>query len=84
MALKLASDSITHKTDVGGVVLGLADEAEVQAAFEAMEAALTRAGKRAEMRGVLLQQMVTGGVETFVGATWDTRSGTPSGSASAA
>ena len=75
VALKLASDSITHKTDVGGVVLGLADEAEVQAAFEAMEAALTRAGKRDEMRGVLLQQMVTGGVETFVGATWDTQFG---------
>jgi acetyl coenzyme A synthetase (ADP forming)-like protein len=71
VALKLASDTILHKTEVGGVALNLRDEAEVRAAFEAMRARLEAIGRAAEMRGVLVQQMVGRGVETFVGATRD-------------
>ncbi len=69
VALKLASPTITHKTDVGGVALGLADEAAVRAAFVALEARMTALGRRAEMTGVTLQPMVARGVELFVGAT---------------
>lgn len=71
VALKLASDTILHKTEVGGVALNLRDEAEVRAAFEAMRARLEALGRAAEMRGALVQQMVDRGVETFVGATRD-------------
>jgi acyl-CoA synthetase (NDP forming) len=75
LALKLASDTITHKTDVGGVILNLRDRAAVRAAFLALEDRLTTIGRRSEMRGVLLQQMVSGGIETFVGATRDPQYG---------
>ncbi|MBI2392477.1 MAG: acetate--CoA ligase family protein [Deltaproteobacteria bacterium] len=75
LVMKLASDTITHKTDVGGVVLGLRDREAVRAAFLAMEERMTARGRRAEMRGALLQQMVEGGVETFVGATRDPQYG---------
>jgi acetyl coenzyme A synthetase (ADP forming)-like protein len=71
LALKLMSDTITHKSDVGGVVLGLTDAAAVRAAFDAIAARLDALGRRGEMQGVLLQEMIAPGVETFVGATRD-------------
>jgi acyl-CoA synthetase (NDP forming) len=73
VALKLASDTILHKSDVGGVVLGLDSEEAVVAAFASIEDKLSE--RRSEMRGVLVQQMVKGGIETFVGATWDPQFG---------
>jgi acetate---CoA ligase (ADP-forming) len=71
VALKLSSDTITHKSDVGGVALGLRDASAVRAAFAGMRARLGELGREREMRGALVQRMVTGGVETFVGATRD-------------
>lgn len=71
VAVKLASDTITHKTDVGGVALGLRDAASVRAAFAAMRARLAELGREGEMRGALVQRMIDRGVETFVGATRD-------------
>lgn len=71
VALKLASETITHKSDVGGVHLGLADAAAVRRAFAAIESRLTALGRRAEMTGVTVQAMVRDGVETMVGMTRD-------------
>lgn len=71
VALKLVAEGITHKTDVGGVRLGLRDEAEVREAWLAMLGRLTELGRAGDMRGVLLQRMAERGVETFVGATKD-------------
>ena len=71
LAMKLASDTITHKSDVGGVVLGLRSTDEVARAYEAMATRIAAIGRQDEMRGVLLQEMVEGGVETFIGATRD-------------
>ncbi|MFT3766186.1 MAG: acetate--CoA ligase family protein [Minicystis sp.] len=71
VAIKLSSDTITHKTEVGGVALDLRDEASVRAAFAAMAARIAAAGLADQMRGVLVQRMVPRGVETFVGATRD-------------
>jgi acetyl coenzyme A synthetase (ADP forming)-like protein len=71
VALKLASDTITHKTEVGGVVLDLRDAHAVREAFGAMRARLDAAGLGEAMRGALVQRMVPRGVETFVGATRD-------------
>jgi len=71
LALKLASETITHKSDVGGVVLGLGSAAEVRAAFATVADRLTALGRRGEMDGVLLQPMIAPGVETFIGATRD-------------
>jgi acetyl coenzyme A synthetase (ADP forming)-like protein len=71
VAVKLASDTITHKSDVGGVRLDLRNAAEVREAFAAIEKKLDAIGKRAEMSGVTVQPMIREGIETIVGMTRD-------------
>jgi acetate---CoA ligase (ADP-forming) len=68
VALKIASATIIHKTEVAGVALDLRTSPEVRAAFRAMTDRLTTLGKRQEMTGVVVQPMIRG-VETFVGLT---------------
>jgi acyl-CoA synthetase (NDP forming) len=68
VATKIVSQALTHKSDVGGVALGLASPAEVQSACERMQAGMP-AG--ADLAGFLVQQMVEGGVETIVGVVED-------------
>ena len=46
MALKVCSAQITHKSDIGGVVLGLGSEAEVRAGYEKVRAAGIRPCRR--------------------------------------
>ena len=69
VAIKLASATITHKTDVGGVILDVADAAAARQAFADIHARLAAIGRAAEMDGVTVQPMVPRGVELFVGAT---------------
>ena len=71
VAVKLASETITHKSDVGGVRLDLRSAKEVRDAFAKIEAKLDAIGKRGEMAGVTVQPMVREGVETIVGMTRD-------------
>ena len=71
LAMKLASPDITHKTDVGGVRLGLATPAALRAAWEAMMAEVRRKAPDARIEGVLLQRMVEGGRETIAGIARD-------------
>jgi acetate---CoA ligase (ADP-forming) len=66
VALKATGPAIVHKTEVGGVALNLADETAVRRACDDMA---TRLG--ADLTGVIVQEMVTGGVEVVVGATLD-------------
>ena len=71
VALKLASPTITHKSDVGGVVLDVRDVAEARAAFEAIAGRLRAAGRLADMAGVTIQPMIREGLECIVGMTRD-------------
>ena len=71
VVIKLASATITHKTDVGGVQLNIKSESEVIQAFNAIKDKLTRIGKENEMDGVMVQKMVTEGIETIVGVSND-------------
>jgi acetyl coenzyme A synthetase (ADP forming)-like protein len=71
IALKLASRTIVHKTEIGGVRLNLADEAAVREAFRQIRQRLKRDGRLAEMDGVLVQPMISGGVELMVGVSQD-------------
>ncbi len=68
VVLKLVLEGLLHKSDVGGVLLDLRDAGDVRAAFEALRARSAGAGR---FEGVLVQPMLQGGVETFVGATED-------------
>jgi len=71
VAVKLLSSTITHKTDVGGVVLGLKSKSEVKKAFRDIKDRLVQIGRKSEMEGVTVQRMVEGGVEAIVGVTQD-------------
>ena len=71
VAVKLHSPTITHKSDVGGVVLGLQTREAVADAVEAIRERLRALGREAEMAGVQVQAMAPRGVETFVGVAHD-------------
>jgi acetyl coenzyme A synthetase (ADP forming)-like protein len=71
VAVKLASPTIAHKTDMGGVFLDVKSEDEVIRAFEDIRARLAKIGREAEMQGVKVQHMVAGGIEIIVGVTQD-------------
>jgi acetyl coenzyme A synthetase (ADP forming)-like protein len=66
VALKAAGPEIVHKTEIGGVILELGDEAALRAAWATL---MARAG--AAMTAALVQRMVRGGVELLVGAVID-------------
>jgi len=70
VAVKLASRRLVHKTDVGGVRLGLADSAAVRRAFDEIRGRLETLGQLDAMDGVVVQPMVSG-VEVLVGVTQD-------------
>jgi predicted CoA-binding protein len=69
-ALKVCSAQIAHKSEIGGVALGLSTEAEVRAAYARVSAA-GRAVPGARIDGVLVSPMRTGGVELIAGVTVD-------------
>lgn len=71
VAVKLASRTITHKTDIGGVLLDMRSPAEVEEAFRTIESRIRRLGQAGEMEGVTIQRMVPEGVEAIVGVTQD-------------
>lgn len=71
VAVKLASQTLVHKTDVGGVCLNLQNEEEVLAAFQAIRTQLDANGLGEAMDGVHVQQMVDGGLEVILGCTDD-------------
>jgi acetyl coenzyme A synthetase (ADP forming)-like protein len=71
VAVKLASRQLVHKTEVGGVRLGLADAAAVRHGFEEIRARLARDNQLDAMEGVIVQPMIAGGIEVMVGVTQD-------------
>lgn len=71
VALKLASRTLVHKTEIGGVRLNLANEAAVKRAFDEIQQRLTDENKFGEMDGVSIQPMIYGGVEVMIGVTQD-------------
>jgi len=71
VAVKLASSTITHKTDVGGVITGVETEAGVIEAYNTIKSRLAALNRQKEMEGVLVQRMVEDGIETIVGVTHD-------------
>jgi acetyl coenzyme A synthetase (ADP forming)-like protein len=71
VAVKLDSSTITHKSDVGGVVLGLRSNDEVKQAFEDIQGRLKKDSRLDEMEGVVVQKMVNEGIEAIVGVTQD-------------
>ena len=71
VAVKLVSGTLTHKSDVGGVVLGLRTPDEAAAAAERIADALRRRGLGAQMEGLLVQEMAPAGTDLIVGGLQD-------------
>jgi acyl-CoA synthetase (NDP forming) len=72
VVLKVVSGDVLHKTDVGGVKLGLADAAAVRAAFDEIMRVVPAHMPKAKIDGCLVAPMVTGGsIETILGVTSD-------------
>jgi acetate---CoA ligase (ADP-forming) len=71
VVMKIRSADVIHKTDVGGVKLGLRTEEEAARAFDEIRTSLARTKPSARFEGVTLERMVTGGIETIVGMTRD-------------
>ena len=67
LVMKIVSPDIVHKTDVGGVTVGLRTEADVRAAYDAMMTSVATRAPGATISGVLLQQMRSGGREFIAG-----------------
>jgi acetate---CoA ligase (ADP-forming) len=70
VALKIRSRDILHKTEAGGVALGLRDRAAVLAAADALAASARKAQPDARIDGFLVQEMISG-VEAIIGARSD-------------
>ena len=75
VALKVVSPNIPHKSDVGGVRLGLADGEAVAEAYDAILASVTAAQPDAIVGGISVQQMAAPGTEVIVGMTTDAQFG---------
>ena len=75
VVLKIASPDILHKSDVGGVRVGLETESQVDDAYLAMVQRVRRRMPNAEIRGVLVQKMVRGGKEVILGMVRDPQFG---------
>ncbi len=71
VVLKVASADIAHKSDVGGVMLGLEGDDAIAGAFEKIMANARKAMPQAKIDGVLVSPMISGGVETIVGMKRD-------------
>jgi acetyl coenzyme A synthetase (ADP forming)-like protein len=71
VAVKLASHQIVHKTEVGGVQLDLKNEQAVRRAFDSIRTRLAETNQLGAMEGVLVQPMMTDGMEVMVGVADD-------------
>jgi 3-hydroxypropionyl-CoA synthetase (ADP-forming) len=72
LVAKIVSPDILHKTDVGGVKVGLSSEEEVKKTFDDM---FNRLKAKFDVKGVLLEKMVPQGVELIVGLQNDSQFG---------
>jgi acetyltransferase len=76
VVLKVFSETITHKTDVGGVKLNLLDEAAVRSAYRAIESSVAEKAGPGHFSGVVVQPMVKlDGYELILGSSVDPQFG---------
>ena len=68
LVMKLLSSDLPHKSDIGGVMVGLADATAVRKAYCALQNIASLHTGLSHIEGILLQEMVRGGVEVILGA----------------
>ncbi len=75
VVLKIVSPDVTHKSDVGGVRLGLESPEAVTAAFAEISEAVKQHEPNARIEGVAVQKMARPGIEVIVGMSKDPQFG---------
>jgi len=76
VVVKVLSETITHKTDVGGVKLNLQDEAEVRSAYRAIQSSVAEKAGPGQFSGATVQPMVKlDGYELILGSSIDPQFG---------
>jgi acyl-CoA synthetase (NDP forming) len=76
VVLKAQAAALSHKTEAGGVMLNLADEAALRAAWDTMMKSVKRAAPDVTLDGALVETMSPKGLELMVGAKRDPGWGT--------
>lgn len=71
VVLKIVSPDIPHKTEVGGVAVGVASDAQLAAEYDAMRARVAQKAPAARIAGVLVAQMAQSGTELILGTMRD-------------
>ncbi len=71
VVMKVSSPDLLHKTDVGVVKVGVASASEVRAAYDDLLRKAAKADRHARLDGVMVCEMVTGGVDTLIGVSTD-------------
>ena len=75
LVLKLLSAEVTHKSDIGGVILGIKNENALRSAYAKLASNLAIARPGSKLEQVLLAQQVSGGVELVLGVQRDSEIG---------
>ena len=75
LVLKIVSPDITHKSDIGGVKLGLKTTKQVERAYDEILSTVRQRHPKAIIEGVSVQRMVRPGVEVIIGMTKDVQFG---------
>ncbi len=75
VVLKIVSPDIIHKSDIGGVKLGLVNATQVGKAYTEIMAAAKKANKKADIQGISVQKMARPGVEVIMGMSKDAQFG---------
>lgn len=71
VAIKIVSHDIIHKIDVGGVILNIENEGKLELAYNDLIANVTAHKPNAIVDGVIVQEVLTGGMETIIGVKYD-------------
>src|SRR5258707_5030715 len=71
VVMKIVSPQILHKTEAGGVLVGVKSAEEVAKGFAAIVENARKYDPKAEIHGVQIQQMLSGGHEVIIGAVTD-------------
>lgn len=75
VVLKIASTDIIHKSDAGGVKLGLKTAAQVGKAYDDIMKAIKKQFPEAKIQGISVQKMAPQGVEVIIGMSTDAQFG---------
>lgn len=71
VVMKIDSPDILHKSDVGGVITGIASEQELSEAYERIHRSVKRLVPKARLRGVTISEEIGEGIDVLVGAKRD-------------